>query len=167
MRGGGRAPVIHYESEAERLDREQAEGKEREIERGREGLVCRMKEAERLRQREVLAKGIQSKRVKVEFSAQVGKSPVYPLSLHMCDVLSTDQASAEGTAVVLLITNLQQTSPLPSPSPPHTTSCLSSTIPSHCDPLASSSGCSAGEASSPAEGEGRAAEEGPGRGPDC
>jgi hypothetical protein len=37
-----------------------------------ESLMCRMKEAERLRQREVLAEGIQSKRVKVvEFSAQV------------------------------------------------------------------------------------------------
>jgi hypothetical protein len=158
VRGGGRPQAPHQESEGERLDREQAEEKDRDIQRGRESLMCRMKEAERLRQREVLAKGIQSKRVKaVEFSAQVHQSPVRPLPMR---VLCADNC-LKPREKELQSFDISATCSESHYFPLHLSP------PFHSDPSASSSGSSAGEASIHAEGEGGAAEEGSVRGPSC
>ena len=78
IHGGGKLTGItvssYEETESEKRDREIAEEKEREIERGRANLMNRIKEADREREKEKeeLAKGAHAKKMKcVEFASQV------------------------------------------------------------------------------------------------
>ena len=95
MRGGGKltgttvTTVSSYEeTESEKRDRELAEEKEREIERGRANLMNRIKEADKAREKEKedLAKGARTKKAKcVEFATQV-RTVLYCTVLY-CTVL--------------------------------------------------------------------------------